>query len=204
MTDNVFAMRKLFPTPRRAHRPRCAAVGRWITLVPRANPPPRPLGAGRRATSPHRTHLPTPRRGGLPRPPGLGLRITLVRPHRRWYQPLSHAASRRDSSPFRGAERWAEVCGVCASVCRDADTVVFLPPVRGGVLDAPRSLDCRAALDASVRHTCASLRKAGFRLYSRAKSGSGCKNAPQKLRGVMGLFQSYSQMKPICPEYIAG
>ena len=37
-------------------------------------------------------------------------------------------------------------------VCHDADTSVSLPPVRGGVLDAPRSRDRRAALDASVRH----------------------------------------------------
>ena len=67
------------------------------------------------------------------------------------HQPLSHAASRRDSSPFRGAEGWAEVCGVCASVCRDADAYVPLIPVRGGVLDAPRSCDRRGGLDASVR-----------------------------------------------------
>ena len=32
-----------------------------------------------------------------------------------------------------------------------AETFVSLPPVRGGVLDAPRSCDRRAALDASVR-----------------------------------------------------
>ena len=67
------------------------------------------------------------------------------------HQPLSHGALRRDSSPFRGAEGWVEVCGVCASVYHDADTVVFLPPVRGGVLDAPRLRDCRGALDAPVR-----------------------------------------------------
>ena len=67
------------------------------------------------------------------------------------HQPLSHGALRRDSSPFRGAEGWAEVCGVYAFVYRDADAVVFLPPVRGGVLDAPRLRDRRAALDAPVR-----------------------------------------------------
>ena len=67
-------------------------------------------------------------------------------------QPLSHGAERRDSSPFRGAEGWAEVCGVCASVYHDADTRVSLTPVRGGVLDAPRLRDCRAASDAPVRH----------------------------------------------------
>ena len=98
-----------------------------------------------------RARLPTRRRGGLPRPPGLGLRITLVRPHRHRHQPLSHGASRRDSSPFRGAKGWAKVCGVGATVYHDADTFVPHPPVRGGVLDAPRLRDCRASLDASVR-----------------------------------------------------
>ena len=58
---------------------------------------------------------------------------------------------RRDSSPFRGAEGWAEVCGVCASAYRDADTYVSLTPVRGGVLDAPRLRDCWATLGAPVR-----------------------------------------------------
>ena len=67
-----------------------------------------------------------------------------------FHQPLSHAASRRASSPFRGAEGWAVVCGVYASVYHDADTYVSLMPVRGGVLDAPRSCDSRAALDAFV------------------------------------------------------
>ena len=60
------------------------------------------------------------------------------------HQPLSHGAKRRDSSPFRGAE------GVCASACHGADTCVPLTPVRGGVLDAPRSRDCRGGLDADV------------------------------------------------------
>ena len=68
------------------------------------------------------------------------------------HQPLSHGASRRDSSPFRGAEGWAEVCGVYASVSHDADTYVAQPPVRGGVLDAPRSRDRRGGLVADVRH----------------------------------------------------
>ena len=67
------------------------------------------------------------------------------------HQPLSHGASRRDSSPSRGAKGWVKVCGVGATVYHDADTVVFLPPVRGGVPDAPRSRDRRAALDAPVR-----------------------------------------------------
>ena len=67
------------------------------------------------------------------------------------HQPLSHGALRRDSSPFRGAEGWVEVCGVYASVYRDADTYVSLLPVRGGVLDAPRSRDRRGGLDTAVR-----------------------------------------------------
>ena len=54
------------------------------------------------------------------------------------HQPLSHGAKRRDSSPFRGAEGWAEACGVYATVYHDADACVSLMPVRGGVLDAPR------------------------------------------------------------------
>ena len=66
------------------------------------------------------------------------------------HQPLSHGAERRDSSPFRGAEVWAEVCGDGASVYRDADAYVSLTPVRGGVPDAPRSCDRRGGLDASV------------------------------------------------------
>ena len=67
------------------------------------------------------------------------------------HQPLSHAASRRDSSPFRGAKGWAEACGVCASIYHDADTYVSLPPVRGGVLDAPRLRDCRGGVVADIR-----------------------------------------------------
>ena len=87
---------------------------------------------------------PTP--GGRGSPPLRGIRISPT-----LHQPLSHGALRRDSSPFRGAEAWADVCGVCAFVYHDADTVVFLPPVRGGVLDAPWLRDCRGWLDASVR-----------------------------------------------------
>ena len=68
------------------------------------------------------------------------------------HQPLSHGPTGRASSPFRGADGWAYILALCASVSHDADTVVFLPPVRGGVLDAPRLRDRRAALDASVRH----------------------------------------------------
>ena len=58
---------------------------------------------------------------------------------------------RRDCSPFRGADGWEETCGVYASVYHDADTYVSHPPVRGGVLDAPRSRDCRGGVVAAVR-----------------------------------------------------
>ena len=44
-----------------------------------------------------------------------------------------------------------EACSVCASVCRDADTMVSLLPVRGGVLDAPRSCDRRGGVGADGR-----------------------------------------------------
>ena len=67
------------------------------------------------------------------------------------HQPLSHGAKRRDSSPFRGAEGWADILALYAPVYPDADAYVSLPPVRGGVLDAPRSRDRRAALDAAAR-----------------------------------------------------
>ena len=93
-----------------------------------------------------------------PHPVGAGFHARPALVDRRRYcaaptlhQPLSHAASRRDSSPFRGAERWEEVCGVYALASHDAVTFVPLTPVRGGVLDAPRSRDCRGGLNATVR-----------------------------------------------------
>ena len=95
-------------------------------------------------TSPHPV-------GRASTPARRGLTGNVISPHRRLHQPLSHAASRRDSSPFRGAEGWAEVRGVYASVYHDAATYVSHPPVRGGVPDAPCSRDCRAGLVASVR-----------------------------------------------------
>ena len=176
--DNVFATRKLSPH----------TVGRTVPGAPpsddryrRFHAPPRLRAGpawvdGQRGIS--RARLPTRRRGGLPRPPGLGLRITLVRPHRHRHQPLSHGASRRDSSPFRGAEGFAEVCGVYTFVYHDADTVVFLLPVRGGVPDAPRSRDCRGELDAVVRRgrfcrchpRCGNLASTAQRIISRGHS----------------------------------
>ena len=74
------------------------------------------------------------------------------------HPPLTHVAlnpsvtarSAATAPPFRGAEGWVEVCGVCASVYHDADTVVFLPPVRGGVPDAPPLRDCRGEVGAVV------------------------------------------------------
>ena len=108
------------------------------------------------------------------------------------HQPLSHAASRRDSSPFRGAEGFAEVCGVGASVYHDADTVVFLQPVRGGVLDAPRSRDRRAELDASVRLDRLHLRHHGaptLRLQPNDSYSAGTARAPFRA-GVRGCPSS--------------
>ena len=107
-----------------------------------------------------------------------GLTGNVIIPHQRRPQPLSHGASRRDSSPFRGAEGWAKVCGVGATVYHDADTYVTHPPVRGGVLDAPRSHDRRASLDATVwlgrfcpRHPrCARLASTTPRIQSRGHS----------------------------------
>ena len=58
---------------------------------------------------------------------------------------------RRDSSPFRGAEGWVEVCGVYALVYHDADTYVYHSPVRGGVLDAPWLRECRGGVGADSR-----------------------------------------------------
>ena len=80
-----------------------------------------------------------------------GLTDYVIAPHQRRPQPLSHGAKRRDSSPFRGAEGWAEVCGVYASAYHDADTYVSLTPVRGGVLDAPWLRNCRGEVGASAR-----------------------------------------------------
>ena len=113
--------------------------------IPRA-PPAHHLGG--------RTHVvrqPTP--GGRGSPPlrwdGVDGQRYCIAPT--LHQPLSHAASRRDSSPFRGAKGWAEICGVYASVSHDADTYVSHPPVRGGVPDAPRLRDCRGAVVADGR-----------------------------------------------------
>ena len=60
--------------------------------------------------------------------------------------------------PFQGSRGVGRGGYPCASVYRDADTYchnadTFVPlmPVGGGVLDAPRSRDHRAALDAPVR-----------------------------------------------------
>ena len=109
---------------------------------------PRTICTGAPTLSVHR------RRAGVEARPYGGLRgLTdyVIAPHQRRPQPLSHGASRRDSSPFRGAKGWVKVCGVYTSVYHYADTVVFLPPVRGGVPDAPRSCDCRASSNASIR-----------------------------------------------------
>ena len=137
---------------------------------------PRTILYGRPTLSVH------PRRAGVEaRPYGGWLRRltgNVISPHPRYTQPLSHGAERRDSSPFRGAEGRAEVCGVYALVYHDADTVVFLSPVRGGVLDAPRSRDRRADLYAPAQRDqprrrfprCAILASATQRMQSRGHS----------------------------------
>ena len=94
------------------------------------------------------------------------------------HQPLSHGPVGRDSSPFMGAEGWAEVCGVCASVYRDADSYVSLTPVGGGDLDAPRSWVCRGGVVADGRRgrlrrrfpRCARLASTTQRIQSRGHS----------------------------------
>ncbi len=75
----------------------------------------------------------------------------VIAPHPRCTNP-SVTALRAATAPLSGEPRaWEEVCGVCASDCRDADTCVSLTPVRGGVLDAPWLRDCRGGLGAAVR-----------------------------------------------------
>ncbi len=118
--------------PPRIHRP--------TYHIPRAQPAHHFVRANRRRPSsrPGRAWKPAPTACGVRRLTG-----NVISPAPTLHQPLSHGALRRDSSPFRGAEGWEDAWGVYALVCRDADTVVFLAPVRGGVLDAPRLRDCR-------------------------------------------------------------
>ena len=119
--------------------------------APASHPPPNVSYPAGTARAPFRTGEPTPsvipaRRAWKPAPTACGVRRltgNVISPAPTLHQPLSHGALRRDSSPFRGAEGWEDAWGVYALVCRDADTVVFLAPVRGGVLDAPRLRDCR-------------------------------------------------------------
>ena len=141
--------RRYGTTPRRIKAARAAPAGLHT------------LGSGREVGAPWATRVlsvtpdgcnqPTHRRGLSSTPARRRLSDYVVSPHRRWHQPLSHGATRRDSSPFRGAKAWAVVCGDGATVYHDADTFVSLTPVRGGVLDAPRSRDCRGGVVADVR-----------------------------------------------------
>ena len=74
-----------------------------------------------------------------------------ITPHQRCTNP-SVTAQSAATAPLSGEPRaWAVVCNDGASVYHDADISVSLPPVRGGVLDAPRSRDRRGGLDAAVR-----------------------------------------------------
>ena len=89
---------------------------------------------------------------------------------------------RRGRRPLRGVhvgmfQRSREV-QFSTHVTFYAASPVTLPPVGGGVLDAPWSLDCRAALDASIRPDrlhprlirCASLASNAQRFQSRGRS----------------------------------
>ena len=80
-----------------------------------------------------------------------GLTGNVIALHPRCTNP-SVTALRAATAPLSGEPRaWEKTCGVYAFVYHDAATYVSLSPVRGGVLDAPRSRDCRGGLDALVR-----------------------------------------------------
>ena len=136
--------RRRFQAPPHLHA-RSALVDGW-SRIPRAN-----LPARRRLTDCGVAHTSL-------HPVGAGFHARPARVNgQRYYaaptlpQPLSHGAARRDSSPFRGAEKWAKVYGDGSSIYHDADTVVLFLPVRGGVLDAPRLRECRGGMVATVR-----------------------------------------------------
>ena len=81
-----------------------------------------------------------------------GLTCNVIAPYPPCTNP-SVTAQSAATAPLSGEPRaWAEVWGDGASVYHDADTYVAQPPVRGGVLDAPRSRDRRGGLVADVRH----------------------------------------------------
>ena len=72
--------------------------------------------------------------------------------------PLTHVAptpqSRRYAPrqlPFQGSRGMGGGGYLFASASHDADTYVYLLPVRGGVLDAPRLRDCRGEMGADGR-----------------------------------------------------
>ena len=121
--------------------PGAPAVGRQMAPVPRHHPPPtaRPTPAdGRRFIS--RTNLPTPRRGGLPRPARRGLTGNVGAP-RTHVAPTPQSRRRAPRQlPFQGSRGVGRRFMAMAHLfTHDADTYVYLTPVRGGVLDAPRS-----------------------------------------------------------------
>ena len=82
----------------------------------------------------------TPRRGSSSPPARRWSTYNVGTPHPRYTQPLSHGATRRDSSPFRGAEGVGGACYPCATVYHDADTCVSHPPY-GAASPTPLPLD---------------------------------------------------------------
>ena len=83
-------------------------------------------------------------------PPGVGRQTTLFRRTRLAPTPQSRRFAPRQL-PFQGSRGVGGGGYLYASVYHDAETYVTHSPVRGGVPDAPRLRDRRAALDASVR-----------------------------------------------------
>ena len=128
---------------------RCARLDSTTQRIQSRGHSPRTILYGRPTSSFHR------RRAGVEARPYGGCLRRLTgnagTPHRRYTNP-SVTAQSAATAPLSGEPRaWAEVWGVYASVSHDADTYVAQPPVRGGVLDAPRSRDRRGGLGADGR-----------------------------------------------------
>ena len=115
--------------------------------IPRAQPAHHFVRAHPRRPSSHagRAWKPAPTVGG-----GVGRQTTLFRRTRLAPTPQSRRKAPRQL-PFQGSRGVGGGGYLYASVYHDAETYVTHSPVRGGVPDAPRLRDRRAALDASVR-----------------------------------------------------